>query len=88
MEAYAVLATGGKQVLVKVGDMVEIEGVVVHDVLTQTLKALFGAHFAYSVEPFQVAPHPYARGKYVGQHERVHQFGKDEYLHVGERRGR
>ena len=25
MEAYAVLATGGKQVLVKVGDMVEIE---------------------------------------------------------------
>ena len=25
MEAYAVLATGGKQVLVKVGDTVEIE---------------------------------------------------------------
>ena len=33
MEAYAVLETGGKQVLVKVGDTIEIEKLSVNDVV-------------------------------------------------------
>ena len=67
---------------------VEVEGVVVHDVLPQALQPLLGAHLADAREPFQLAPPPQARREDVREHERKHQFRKDEDLHVGERRRR
>ena len=66
---------------------VEVEGVVVHDVLAETLEAPLRAHLADAVEPREVAPGPQARREDVREHEGVHQFGKHEYLHVGERHG-
>ena len=64
---------------------VEVERVVVHDVLAEALEALLRAHLADAVEPRKVAPGPEARGEDVREHERVHQLGEHEDLHVGER---
>ena len=66
---------------------VEVERVVVHDVLAETLEAPLRAHLADAVEPRKVTPGPEARGEDVREHEGVHKFGEHEYLHVGERHG-
>ena len=52
--------------------------------LAETLEALLGAHFAYSVEPFELSPFPYAGRKNVREDKGIHQLREYEYLHVGE----
>ena len=70
------------------GVEVEVEGVVVHDVLLQPLDAAVRGHGLEAFEPGVVAPGPDAGRHDVGEHERVHQLGEDEHLHVGERHRR
>ena len=53
MEAYAVLATGGKQVLVKVGDTVEIEKIEAEEREATGIKTLrigYNKVFGYYIE--------------------------------------
>ena len=53
-EAFQLLLLCGETPRLKV----EIERVVVHYVLAETLEALLWSHFAYSVEPFKFTPFP------------------------------
>ena len=66
---------------------IEVEDVVVHDELLDALDALVGAHGGEIVEPGILTPPPNTRRENVRQDQTVHQFGKDEQLHIGERHG-
>ncbi len=84
LEPFHLPLLGGKPP----GVEVEVERVVVHDVLLQPGDATVGCHRLDAREPGIVTPLPDTGRHDVGQHAGVHQLGKDEHFHVGERHRR
>ncbi len=70
------------------GVEIQIESVVVHDVLLETVDARHHAPALDAVEPRVVAPAPDHRRHQIGQHKAVHEIREYEHLHVGERHRR